>query len=53
MNRPRTLALTYGSYNAVRMLIGVYHTIFFNVDGGESRTISTTSSCLFHNYSPA
>ncbi len=28
MNSPRTLALTYGSYNAVRMLIGVYHAIF-------------------------
>ncbi|ETS11446.1 MFS transporter [Bartonella henselae] len=28
MNRPRTLALAYGSYNAARMLIGVYHTIF-------------------------
>ncbi|EJF77768.1 hypothetical protein MCO_00906 [Bartonella sp. DB5-6] len=28
MNRPRTLAVTYGSYHAVRMLIGVYHAIF-------------------------
>lgn len=28
MNRARTLALTYGAYNAVRMLIGVYHAIF-------------------------
>lgn len=28
MNRPRTLAFTYGAYNAVRMLIGVYHAIF-------------------------
>ncbi|WP_208442107.1 MFS transporter [Bartonella raoultii] len=28
MNKPRTLALTYGSYNAIRMLIGVYHAIF-------------------------
>ncbi|WP_455480508.1 MFS transporter [Bartonella sp. B12(2025)] len=28
MNRPRTLAVTYGSYNAVRMLIGSYHAIF-------------------------
>ncbi|WP_455475449.1 MFS transporter [Bartonella sp. B17] len=28
MNKPRTLAVTYGSYHAVRMLIGVYHAIF-------------------------
>lgn len=28
MNRSRTLAVTYGSYHAVRMLIGVYHAIF-------------------------
>lgn len=28
MNVPKTLAVTYGSYNAVRMLIGVYHAVF-------------------------
>lgn len=28
MNIPKTLSVTYGSYNAVRMLIGVYHAIF-------------------------
>lgn len=28
MNRPRTLAVTYGFYHAIRMLIGVYHAIF-------------------------
>ncbi|EJF83150.1 hypothetical protein MCW_01444 [Cardidatus Bartonella washoeensis 085-0475] len=28
MNRPQTLAVTYGSYHAIRMLIGVYHAIF-------------------------
>ncbi|WP_345096791.1 MFS transporter [Bartonella acomydis] len=28
MNRSRILAVTYGSYHAVRMLIGVYHAIF-------------------------
>ncbi|UNE55471.1 MFS transporter [Bartonella machadoae] len=28
MNRPRILAVTYGSYHAIRMLIGVYHAIF-------------------------
>nr|WP_113865688.1 MFS transporter [Brenneria salicis]NMN93192.1 sugar phosphate permease [Brenneria salicis ATCC 15712 = DSM 30166]RBP64053.1 sugar phosphate permease [Brenneria salicis ATCC 15712 = DSM 30166]RLM31086.1 MFS transporter [Brenneria salicis ATCC 15712 = DSM 30166] len=28
MNRAGTLAVTYGTYNAVRMFIGVYHAIF-------------------------
>ncbi|EJF75420.1 MFS transporter [Bartonella alsatica] len=28
MNNPQTLSVTYGSYHAVRMLIGVYHAIF-------------------------
>ncbi|WP_113760668.1 MFS transporter, partial [Candidatus Bartonella washoeensis] len=28
MNRPQTLAVTHGSYHAIRMLIGVYHAIF-------------------------